>query len=359
MVIITYKFKKFILILTVVLSGIAFFTNVENMILYVKTALTFCANSLIPSIFIFMIFSSFTLYSSAFSGIFNYIPKKILNILGICRKYVSHIFICSLCGFVSGAKVICDDFRENGGSEIDFSNSVILSSNAGIGFLISCVGVKIWGDIRFGIYLFVIQIFIAFFLGKLLLKKDNINSNEAFVCQKYSSLSTAFSRAVSSSVSTILVMCAFVITFACICEAFCNALGIREESPIRYILIFICEFSRGCFNTINFESSLICAFFTGFCVGFGGLCVHFQIFSVCEGLPLDKLRFIIFKIFHGIFCGIFAVFYAFITKIEPLKNTFEYIDIASDNSLISTIFFICIAFVFIKAILKTFFRKLY
>ena len=77
------------------------------------------------------------------------------------------------------------------------------------------------------------------------------------------------------------------------------------------------EFCNGAFKCLEFSNIYIKAFFTGFTVGFGGICVHFQIFSVCKELPLNKKVFSLFKLLQGILLGILAIIYvSFINNIR-------------------------------------------
>ncbi len=309
-IIITLYLKKAIAILGSILAFILFFANVENLKLSINEAFEFCVFSLIPSIFIFMILSSFILYSSAFSGFLDTIPNGVFYKLGICKKYTSPILLCSFCGFVNGPMLICEDFKKNGGSEVDFSNAIILSSNAGFGFLAGCVGARIWNDALLGILLFVFQIFSSLLLGKLILKhpcqddKCNMKNQQSAI-----SLSSAFSRAVTSSTLTIISICAFVVVFSCFINVFLGAIGVEKDSSIYVIVNIFFEFCKGSFLAVNLENIYLSAFLSGFCIGFGGICVHFQTFSVCEGLPLDKIRFVVFKALHGVLCGLFFLVY--------------------------------------------------
>ncbi len=297
------------------MAFLLFFTNAENLKLSINEAFEFCLFSLIPSIFIFMILSSFILYSSAFSGFLDAIPNNVFHKLGICKKYTSPILLCSFCGFVNGPKMICEDFKKNGGSDVDFSNAIILSSNAGFGFLVSCVGVRIWHDALLGILLFIFQIFSSLLLGKLILKhpssedKENIKNHQSTI-----SLSSAFSRAVTSSTFTIISICAFVVVFSCFINVFLGAIGIEKGSSIYVLVNILFEFCKGSFLAVDLGNVYLSAFLSGFCIGFGGICVHFQTFSVCEGLPLDKIRFVVFKVLHGVLCGLFLLIYILLSQ---------------------------------------------
>ncbi len=321
--IITLNPKKYIILFLIVLAFFIFFTNAENLNLAINESILFCVKSLIPSIFVFVIFSSFILYSSAFSDFLPLQDSSRFKQLGNCRKYFLEIILCSICGFVNGPKMISEDFRKNGGDEDEFSNGIILSSNAGLGFLVGCVGARLWNDTVFGLYLFLCQILTSLLLGKILLKtkkSKKIRAENSTKNPSNLSLSSAFSKSVSSSTLTLISICAFVIVFSCFLEILVSVFDISKDSNLYLILGIFCEFCKGSFLAVKFKNLILCAFFTGFCFGFGGVCVHFQTYAVCEGLPLNKKRFFFFKLVHGILCGALSILYVAIFKISPCEN---------------------------------------
>lgn len=155
------KLKKIIMFLLLFLLLFLFLTNVKYISISVTESLNFCYKSLIPSLFPFMVLSSVILYTMG--TLENY---KILNILlDNCKTYANEIFLGSLCGFVIGAKGICEKFKATD-SKTDFNRAIVLSSNAGVGFVVGCVGCVIWKSIWFGICLYVAQILSAIIIFK-------------------------------------------------------------------------------------------------------------------------------------------------------------------------------------------------
>ena len=335
--------------------GIAFFTNVENTFEFVKIGLQFSFGSLIPSIFFPMIFFSFILYTKAFEGVFERLPNKAVSFLGICRKYFLYVLLSSMCGFLTGPKLICEDYDKNGGDDDEFSNAIILSSNAGLGFLISFLGNKIWGNIWFGIYLFLIQILTSLLLGKLLFLKKN--SSENFNNQSLNSdkisIQNSLVKAISSTSYTMISVCGFVTFFTVICEILATNLRFEKGSFLYSLIYVICEFSKGTSLALSVDNLFLASFLTGFCIGFGGICVHFQTFAICENHPLNKKMFVLFKICHGLICGFLSFLFVFTTKIEPRKNAFL---IESDTKT-SAFYCILLIVLFVSSIIFHIIRK--
>ncbi len=252
-----------------------------------------------------MVISSVILYTTRVYGNF-----KILNfVLDNCKIYSNEILIGWLCGFVIGAKGICEKYKLYKDNK-SFNRSVFLCSNAGIGFVVGCVGGVIWKSIWFGIYLYTAQILSAISLFKIQ-GKDTANFHSEAFDTPIPFFSAAV-KAIKTSTSSIITICGFNVFFSALCDLINMQLGLKMGDLMFSINTIIMDFSRGSFCSMQSNSLLISSFLTGFCVGFGGLCVHLQIYAECEGYPLNRIKFTIFKLLQGLLCGILAMFYTFI-----------------------------------------------
>ena len=304
---------------------ILFFTNVENVYTSILSSLEFCAKSVIPSLFPYMVISSLIVYTTCFDGLFSKLPDRLFNILGVCKKYCVPIITGNLCGFVTGAKCICDIYKENQSDESEFSDSVILSSNAGIGFVVGYVGSKLWGDMRFGIFIYSVQIISAFLLNGVFhifeKKKEKSKERAYFVKEAQNSFFASLARSVASACSAILQVCAFVVFYSLIIDLFSSLFSLERGGFPFCALCAVLEFCKGTCASLTVGYAPLCAAMTGFCIGFGGICVHSQIFSVCDGFPLNKAKFFAFKALQGVVCSVFCFVYAKVFSVVPVKST--------------------------------------
>jgi len=296
------KIKRLVLIFFIFLIYVLFFTNAEYIKTSVFDSIIFCGKILIPSVFPFIFISLFTINT----GIIDFvIPKcffKALSKLGICKKYTSSVIAGSISGYVTGAKCICS-LADKNSSNNSFTYSVILSSNAGIGFVISCVGVLIWNDIFFGLFLYIAQILIAIFLGVIIFPSVNVDNNIYLPPKKR--VTEALINSVNGTASSVISISFFIIAFSLLCDT----LSILIPSPFCSIVYSISELCKGAFKCMEISNIYLKSFFTGFCIGFGSICVHFQIFSVCEDFNLNKTLFTVFKLIQGILLGIASIAY--------------------------------------------------
>ncbi|MGM9646243.1 MAG: hypothetical protein ACI3XS_06100 [Eubacteriales bacterium] len=323
--IITLRAKKGFAVLFILFLMILFFTNAKNISSSVLSSLEFCAKSVIPSLFPYMVISSLIVYTACFDGLFSNLPNAFFNILGICKRYCVPIITGNLCGFVTGAKCICDIYEKNPSEISDFSDSVILSSNAGIGFVIGYVGIKLWSDMRFGIFIYSVQIISSFLLNRVFrtFQKKRVGNKEQayFANKKQSSFFVSLARAVSCSCSTILQVCSFVIFYSLIIDLLSSLFYLKQGDFAFCVLCAILEFCKGTSASLSLTYAPVCAAMTGFCIGFGGICVHSQIFSVCDGFPLNKTKFFAFKALQGVICSGFCFAYAKVFSVVPVKST--------------------------------------
>lgn len=110
-------------------------------------------------------------------------------------------------------------------------------------------------------------------------------------------------------------ICAFTIIFRAIISILNLYLNKQNDAAINAIFCSIFEFSSGVFSASCINNSYISRFLVGFSVGFGGLSIILQTFSLCDGLPLKKTKFVFLKAIQGILCGFSLIIYSFIEKI--------------------------------------------
>ena len=299
------KLKNILVVFLIICVFLVFFTNAKEIKCTLENSLLFTINNVIFSIFPFMILSSFLINSNIIDNQLNFANSKQLNKLGICKIYLSSILLGSISGFVTGAKCIRELYTKNYTDKISFTNAVVLSSNAGIGFVIVCVGMKIWNSITYGILLYFFQIIISLIIGKFILPA--IRNDYEYNYNKKNDYIKSFSDAVSTSSQNIILIIAFIATFSVLITVLTSVFPPSVRDTASSFLYILMEFCNGSFKSVSFSNTLLCAFFSGFTIGFGGLCVHFQIFSVCNGLPLNKKLFFLAKLLHGILLGIVSI----------------------------------------------------
>ncbi len=325
---ITNKIKNIFLLIIMCGCYVLFFTNTKLITGAIFGTLQFCVSKLIPSIFPFMVLTSF------FSQI-NFKANRKKGFLGINSELFKIISLSWLSGFIVGPKQLSECLED-----CDITSYALLSSNAGVGFVVSYVGLALWDNLRFGAFLFIVQIATSIVIFNLSKMKNCLLK----VQTKKIPVLSAISNSIHQSTYSMLNICGFTVFFVTFKQLLCNVLKIHTESIAFTIISAMLEISSGALASVRGNNFLISGFFSGFCVGFGGICMCMQTFSACENNLINRGEFILKKLIQGILCGILSAVYIKINNLAPSKNV--YLSLSEDNCLktivINTVFFFTI-----------------
>ncbi len=228
------------------------------------SALYFCFQTLIPSLFIYMVLA------------------KIIVSLPIMDKITSKIgfpLVCLILGTVSGSPIgakIASDLYDSGRiskKEGEFLYS--FTNNASLSFVMGFIGLKIIKDIVFGIKLaffqFIASCFTAVFMKYLIFGKEKFPKVLPQKTKK-----TNLKDAISDSALTMLNLCACVVFFIVAGNVLTEFLNLNPFGSA--VLKSLLEFSSGCASVskTDFFAKPIVAF----AIGQTGLSVALQVKSV-------------------------------------------------------------------------------
>ena len=260
----------------------------------------FCAEVLVPSIFPFMIISVFI----AESGLSEKLGKLCGNIcpklFGVSRNLSAVIFLSMIGGYPVGARGI-SALTENGKiSKSDAVKASYFAVGAGPGFLITFVGGSLLSSREIGMCLLAAQILSVIIIGILnrfiITEKSDYNSNSE-LSKASLPFTSAVTKSVISSAYGMLEMCGMVVAFSAV-------IGIIEKllsDAVVYLSVAL-EVTTACNLLAEMNSVILIAFATGF----GGLCVHFQIFTALKNIRINKLLFFLFRIMQGLLTALFT-----------------------------------------------------
>ena len=343
------KPKKFLYFITIIIIYILFFTNAKIISFTIKNTINFCIDSVITTLFPIMVISNFL--TQIFSTGKIDLPEYISN-FGICRKYFIPILFGTISGFVTGAKNVCKIYDKNCDDPVSFSNAIILSSNAGVGLVISYVGIILCKNIIVGLIIYLMQILICLILGRFVLgKAKDFNNND--MNNNYKSIVSCFTDSITSSAFSVINICSFTLFFSTIISLLLNYLPDNINLIYTSIITIFLEFSQGIFICMQLSNISLSGFFIGFSIGFGGICVMLQIFSVCDRYPLNKKMYFIFKLLHGILLGLTTSLIFILFDVSPFRATFVY-----SNKKIFKYFFIGLVILFLLKIKTRICKKL-
>ena len=268
--------------------------------------------------------------------------RPIFNVPG-CGAYAMLMGIIS--GYPIGAKIVTN-FMENGiCSKEECERLLAFTNNSGPLFIIGTVGISLFGNSLIGILLFITHLLACLTVGILFrfwkFNKTSYNNSHSNSFPKstttnvsFSNLGEVLSKAISSATNTILMIGGFVVLFSVILSILENSNFISIISsalePIFSIFRinnnFISGFVSGIIeltNGIQKISTITCKqistniILCAMLLGFGGISILLQVFSITSKTDISIKPYIIGKILHGIFAGIYT--YIFISSF-PIFN---------------------------------------
>ena len=268
--------------------------------------LLICGDIIVPSLFPFTVFALF-LFNCGFA---KYL-EKILNkpakvIFRMSGRNLSIFLISFIGGFPVGARIIEEEYNSGKIDKKLGENMLAYCVNSGPAFIIIGIGGAILNSKELGILLFLSNFlascFLAFFLGfqnrKILKSKDFEQAKEP--------LSDVFVISTAKASTSIIGICGFVILFSTLVEVIKS---LKIPAIIKTIVCSLLEITNG---TVSCDKNI---YIIAFLLGFAGFCVHFQILSVTKNLSPNYLKFLIFRIFHGMLT---AIFLFIVLKIHPI-----------------------------------------
>ena len=319
----------------------------------IKSGLKLWANSVVPSLFPFFVATDLLMHTNIiniFGRVLNNYMRPLFNISG----EGSFAFIMGIIsGYPVGAK-IASKFRENNiCSKAECERLLSFTNNSGPLFIIGTVGILMYQNTAIGILLFMTHLLGCLSVGFIFrFWKRNKNDNDKKVVIKntsfyyvsnytydkktvgFSNLGEIMAESITNSISTILLIGGFVVLFSSIisilkASGFLNVLCMAispildflniDSSFASGLLTGILEITNGIqsISSIAYKKISINLIITAFLLGFGGISVFLQVFSIIAKTDLSIKPYIYGKILHGLF----AAFYTFVfIQVFPFFN---------------------------------------
>lgn len=279
----------------------------------ISTGLTICTTVIIPSLLPFMVLTGFICMSSACQVISKPLAPITTKLFRLPSDMGAVILMSFIGGYPAAARILSTMVTEKRISSETASRMLCFCVNAGPPFIISAVGVGVFGSLSLGIVLLISQILSAIIIG-ILVSIKSPRENTRYT-PKPMSVSLAFTSAVVSSVYAMLQICAFIIIFACVISMlkstgtlFYLSSFIANLFPTPYLdsAFFSCllsgllEVTSGSIMAYSLRSSDLAFIITAFLVSFSGLSIIFQIMSCFKDTSVNMKPFIYSRISHGL-----------------------------------------------------------
>ena len=266
-----------------------------------------CLGTLVPSLFPFMVLSCYLTESGIASRcgkIGSFLMHHVFRLPG-CAAPV--LLLGLIGGYPAGAKTAARLMERGELTHEQAGRLLCFCISAGPPFVLTTVGACLLGNHSAGIILLLSLSVAALLLG-LLTRFFCGKENEMQILSPAAPAASPFVSAVFGASRAMASMCAFVVVFS-VLLALIRDTGVIPHIVRNLLLLgvppgdaaalpsFISEVTSGCRDGALMRASLP---LFAFGLGWGGLCVHLQIFSFFEKFPIPRLKFWIYRLLHGI-----------------------------------------------------------
>lgn len=244
--------------------------------------------TLIPSLFPFFIFSM--LLTNALAGHSIRLLRPIGKLCRIPKGSESLLAIGLIGGYPVGAQNVISSYRQGTISQDDARRMIVFCNNAGPAFLFGYLG-SLFENPIYPWLIWGIHIISALFLGWLLPG----GSEETF--EAFAPMPLTLSKALDQSIRVMGQVCGWVIIFRVLIGFLERWIFWAIPDTPRIILTGLLELSNGCILLSNLSSDHFRMILASAFLGFGGICVLLQTYSIIEVFGLSM--YLPSKIFQG------------------------------------------------------------
>ena len=300
-----------------------------------------CINSIIPSMFAFMVITTYIQDSGAYRFLFRPVMPLLKRIIRADERLLSIFLLSLIGGYPVGIKLLKEETAHN-----KYYSAII--NKCETSFALIMIGSGIFGDPAAGAIIYVSNILACLTMAGILSRVYDLKSLTASGTERKGSLTDAVNSASRALFTVCTVIVAFNIALACI-SALLRSFGI-EMSPL---LTGIFEISN-LLKTDSPSVSLI-PIVSGI-ASTGGLCVMLQC-SAIAGSCFSLKRFFAARIPCAILSSLYSLLFLQFTDISVSASTInsQYIYDFSANKIIVLILTAMCIIIFYRS--DKFFRK--
>lgn len=320
--------KKYFFTIIFFLFMITLLIFSNNNLIAAQNGLALWAKNVLPTLFPFFVATELLCQTN-----FTYILGKLLNrlikpIFNLPGESVIAIILGIISGYPIGAKVVCNLKNQKIITKIEAERLIAFTNNSGPLFILGTVGITLFHNKHLGIILLISHIFSSLTVGylfrfwkrnKLDVNFREIHFNSKLAPIKISEIGEILGNAIKKSISSILSVGGFIVLFSVI-------LSILENSGILDIInMFLYQFgiskeiSSAIFtgiievtNGVNLSSSIytslptLSILLTSFLLGFGGISVLLQVYSIISKENISVKPYLLGKLLQGFLSILFT-----------------------------------------------------
>lgn len=320
--------KKYFFTIVFIIFTICLLMFSSNNLIAAQNGLALWAKSVLPTLFPFFVATELLCQTN-----FIYILGKFLNkfmkpIFNVPGESAAAIILGTISGYPVGAKVVVNLKNQKIVSKIEAERLIAFTNNSGPLFILGTVGIAMLGNSHIGYTLLISHILASIAVGYFFRfwKKDKFDINfretkfnSKLTPIKISDLGEILGNAIRKSIFSLLSIGGFIVFFSVILSILEKS-GILEVISTSLYTLGIPKDVSKCIitgtiemtNGLNLASTLydVLPQFTllliSFLLGFGGISVLFQVYSIIAKENISIKPYFYGKILQGIFAVIFT-----------------------------------------------------
>ena len=261
--------------------------------------LRICAGTLIPSLFPFMVISSLLVSSGAADMIGKVFAPPMRTLFGISGESSCALIMGILCGFPIGTKTALSLYENKKIGKNELCHLLMLCNLPSSAFLINAVGASLFGNKKFGVILYAVNIASVVIIGIItrpFLKKDETAPKKNDKKRRQSGIAL-FTSVITDSAVSMLYVCAFVVFFSALVGTLESIFAsLRLPSILSPLWLGIFELTQGMTHAALCPSPKVGMIFAAASSGWSGLSVHFQIMSICRDTSVSFRPYFLSKL---------------------------------------------------------------
>lgn len=288
---ITANIKYLPSVITVILCTLGLLLSPVKTAEGVKAGLTLAGNNLIPSLFPFMVLSSYIVNSSVSDIIAKLLNKPALKIFKVNGYGLCAVILGLMGGYPIGARAVAEFYTQKKISKKQAQTLLLWCVNPGPAFVIISIGTFMYTRIKIGVILYVSVVTASLITGitaSFFIKEDYAppiiireNKNE-----------NIFVNSVKNASRAMLSICSWVLVFSASGEL------VAEYFPSAFATVFksLSEVTTGCCTvaSLKLPLPLTCGI-----LGFGGFAILFQIADYLHQCSVKPQFYICTRIING------------------------------------------------------------
>lgn len=315
--------KKYLFTIIFILFIICLLMFSSNNLLAAQNGLALWAKSVLPTLFPFFVATELLCQTN-----FTYILGKILNkfmkpIFNVPGESATAVILGTISGYPVGAKVVVNLKNQKIISKIEAERLIAFTNNSGPLFILGTVGIAMLGNSKVGYILLISHILSSLAVGYCFRfwKKDKFDINyretkfnSKLTPIKISDFGEILGNAIKKSIFSLLSIGGFIVFFSVVLSILENSGILEIISNLLYTLSIPKDISK-CIVTGVIEMtnglSLATALYdvlpnftlllASFLLGFGGISVLFQVYSIISKENISIKPYFYGKILQGIF----------------------------------------------------------